>query len=822
MKIQVTQTNINRLVSVAIGESVIMVQSFRFVCVLLALMFLSGCAGLNSYTTNGTLKFENLKSNARIIRDEKGMAYIYADQMDDALFALGFATAQDRLFQMALTKLFAAGRICELAGEKARPLDIRHRTIGFYRNAKKHAKLLNPATRAFFQNYANGVNAFMAKYKDEIHLEFKLAGISPEPWTIEDCLTLLYYMSWNSAANLKTEVIAQMLVEKLGPEKAATLFPININPDDEQNQRVYPSANLLKGPCTGVLNDPALLSFLGPSPYAMGSNNWVTGPKLSKGNLPIVSNDPHLKSSMLPGPWYPAGIITPCTRIVGVHIPGLPAMPIFRNNDVAVGITNSYADAQDLYVETLDPANPGHYLEGDRSIAFDRIEETLRIKDKDAKGDMRTEKIMIRLTQRGPVVSTRLPGLKTKHVLTLRWAPFETMGPSLGLNDLMTARSAADVKAALSKANGIMLNFVFGDKNGDIGRHASGKIPVRSQNDGTLPHVVKDGIDNWTGWIPFEKMPHAVNPEKGWIGTCNHKTIEQDYPYYYSSHQASSYRYRRLKALMDAQTVKTGPDDHWRFQRDTLNLLAKIIVPEITPVLRHHPDLKDLSAILSSWNFKDGPLTPAPTIFHAIYERMAFITFEDELGEDLAKTMLTNWYFWHERFQQMVLTGASSWFDNVTTAGKTEGFKDIVVAAGLSAKKELSQQLGPNPDKWKWGRVHTLSLLNPIRRKGVGASLLGAGTHPAPGSGETLCRGIYMYRAPFKTVVTASLRMTADLSDNDKVLAVLPGGVTGRTFHPHFKDQVAAFMNGDKLYWWFSDNAIAEHRQSELTLSPAP
>ena len=155
-----------------------------------------------------------------VLRDEKGMPYIYAQNRDDLMFAQGFVTAQDRLFLMELTRLFAEGRISELAGEKARKLDTRMRTIGFLRNAKKHAKILASEDKRFFQQYVKGVNTFIKTRKESYPLEFKLAGIKPGLWTIEDSLAILYFMGWNSAANLKSEVVTQMLVEKLGPEKA--------------------------------------------------------------------------------------------------------------------------------------------------------------------------------------------------------------------------------------------------------------------------------------------------------------------------------------------------------------------------------------------------------------------------------------------------------------------------------------------------------------------------------------------------------------------------------------------------------------------------
>ena len=168
----------------------------------------------------------------------------------------------------------------------------------------------------------------------------------------------------------------------------------------------------------------------------------------------------------------------------------------------------------------------------------------------------------------------------------------------------------------------------------------------------------------------------------------------------------------------------------------------------------------------------------------------------------------------------MVLEGESAWFDNIHTADRRETRDDLFHQAGLNAIKHIGTKLGDNPDNWQWGKVHRQDFLSPIRRSGAGKDFLGGGSHPAAGSGETLYRGIYDFNTPFKITIPASLRMVVDMADPDKILAVLPGGVSGRQFDPHTTDQVEPFMNGDKLYWWFSDKAIKEHTRHTLTLKP--
>jgi penicillin amidase len=778
-----------------------------------------GCSFLNDYQDSGELKLPGLKAPVKIVRDEKGMAYIYAQNTEDAVLAHGFVSAQDRLFQMEVTRRFAQGRICELAGEKARALDIRMRTIGFFRNAKQQAAMLAPEPRRLFQRYVDGVNAYIETREDTHHLEFRLAGIVPTKWTVQDSLSLAYLLSWNSAANLKTEIIAQMLVDAIGPERAKRLFPLNINPDDpSKNAQKGYALNALKEPL-GLTLDPKIRGYLSNGPLKIGSNNWAVSSRFSSGGKPILANDPHLDARLLPGPWYPCALITPNFRIVGTGFPGLGGMIGFRNEHVAVGVTNSYGDAQDLYIETLDSQNPDHYLEGDTSVPFTILEETLSIKDKTAPCGIRHESIQIRLTRRGPVVSDIFPKLKTDKVLSLRWAPFETMQPEIPLDKLMFARSVADVRSSLKSLNLVMLNYVFADVEGNIGWQTSGKLPIREQRDGTVPYVVSGSEDNWKGWIPFEEMPHDINPDKGWLGTCNHYTPPSDYPYYYSSHASASFRYRRLKQLMNSPGLKT-PEDHWQYQRDTLNLMAEAITPMMAAALIDHTETAEMGRILSAWDFHDNADKAAPAIFQAVYRLFARMTLQDELGQDLAETLLENWYFWQENLLKMVEEDASPWFDDISTEHVKETRDDLFLRAGREAARQLKAEMGASPNKWAWGKIHTIEHVSPIRREGIGKGLLGSGKIPVGGSSETLLRNYYDFNKPFHVTVSDSLRMVADLSDSEKVLAVLPGGVSGRLFHPHTKDQLKAFISGDKVYWWFSDEAIQAHAQTTLSLTP--
>ncbi len=260
--------------------------------------------------------------------------------------------------------------------------------------------------------------------------------------------------------------------------------------------------------------------------------------------------------------------------------------------------------------------------------------------------------------------------------------------------------------------------------------------------------------------------------------------------------------------------------DHWNYQRDDMNVFARRVVPIMVQALISNPDTAKMARILKNWDCRDPVDSSAPTIFQTIYRHLAKLTYEDELGTDLAATMLDTWYFWQERLETMIVKGNSRWFDIISTSDKEETLPDLILLAALKAKAELSNKLGKDISGWTWGKVHQIVYTNPIRRSGIGKKWLGGGSHPMGGSGETLYRSRYDFNKPDEIKYTAALRMVADLSDGEKVIAVINGGVTGRTFHPNFKNQIDAYHDGSKLYWWFSDKKIQEHKKSELTLVP--
>ncbi len=771
---------------------------------------------VDRYQRDGSLKLSILTAPVRVIRDEQGIAYLHAESLDDAIRAQGWVTAQDRGFQLEFERYLSSGRLTELVGESALEADIDVRLAGTVRHGRRQAAMLAPADRRFYELYLEGVNAYIASQASEHQFGFGLLGMTPSPWTLEDAMTLQFFLNWQSAVNLKAELLAQELSDRLGPARAEEIRQVTTTPDDGSGTGLEPLDPVVATAALQLRTDAAWFRNE-PKAFEIGSNQWVVSGSRSTSGMPMLANDPHLDARTLPGIWHPVGLITPEFRAVGVAGPGIPGIAIGRTSHVAFGVTNAYADVIDLFIESEDPDRPGHYLEGDQSFPFEIIEETLRIRTRPGSTEFTEQPLRIRLTHRGPVISDHGMGVADGKLISMRWSAPEAMQADMGAFALFTAKSVDEARTAIGQSTA-PYNYVIGDTAGNIGHATSGRVPLRLRGDGSRPLPVIDGVDTWDGFIPWEQMPGQVNPARGWVGNANHRTLPGDYATPYSTYFAASWRYRRMLELLDGQQTLAA-EDHWAFMRDTKNLMAVRVAPLMSAALKARPDTFELGELLANWDHVDNPAEAAPAIFQSVYRHFAARVFKDELGPELTDRYLGMCYTWHERLALLLDEPTSDWFDDQRTP-KREGRDELFHLAALDALAELKPLLGEDAARWEWGKVHTVTFASPLIPGKSAAGILGGGTHPKEGSGETLNRATYQFAKPYEATTIASLRFVADLGDPDKVMGVLTGGASGRQFDPHLKDQTGAWLRGEPRYWWFSDAAIAEHKVSELVLQP--
>ncbi|MEM8493603.1 MAG: penicillin acylase family protein [Pseudomonadota bacterium] len=785
----------------------------------------------NSYRTDGTLTLAVLSEPVTVTRDARGVAHIAAGNRRDMLRAQGFITAQDRLFQMEFFRMLAWGRLAELIGEDGIDSDTAMRVFGLPQNARKMAAQFAPDVEQYLQDYLDGVNAYLSTQQQEFPLELSILGHSPEPWTLEDSAIVLQYISLQHSVNMQAEALSLALLQALGAKRASSLMPINANPErtpeyleamfvDPLSQMAQPRSDTAS---PSDDSNTALLRPVGPvlpnyayaqvAPLHLGSNNWVAGPDRSTSGSAMVVNDPHLDSRLLPGVWYPIGMSTGDFHATGVALPAIPGIVVGRTNRVAFGVTNAYGDVQDLFLEREDPESSDYYLEGETRVAFDTRREVIRIKDDAAAGGFREQSITIRSTRRGPVVSDHGIVDLGDQIVSLRWGATVNFGPEIGYDKIFYAQTAAEVDAGAQLMDINMFNYVFADMDGNFGRRATGKIPNRRVGEGVIPVAVTDAGPYWTSFIPKDQLPGEFNPTRGWTGTANHDTRPDNYAHTYSTYFSPSYRYRRLMQLMESKQ-KISAADHWTFMHDAQNLQAEVMVPLLDSRLRAagYPEIADL---LAAWSKEDSAGERAPLVYQVLYRELAIATFQDELGSILTGELLNNWYYWQERFDQMVAEGNSDWFDNTETQG-VETLDDIVATAAEEATEQLTAYA---PDA-TWGDAHRITFTSPMRRSGFGSEWVGGGDYPMSGSGATLWRARYGFTEPFATVFFASFNMVSDMAETEEIVTALPGGVAARVFHEHYASQIRDWHTQLATPTPLSKQAAQTAARHTLTLTP--
>ncbi len=543
--------------------------------------------------TAGRIELRGPKAPIHVARDTDGVPTITAQDDEDAAFGLGFVHAQDRLFQMELMRRYAAGRLAEIFGAGALPVDKQMRVLGLYRAAQAEIPFLSAAVNHALAAYAAGVNAFLATRHGALPPEFQLLRFSPEPWREADSLSWGKLMALQIEGNYRGELLRADMARTMPPADLAFLYP--------EYPKDAPTTLAAMLPIYRRLGLGRLYAALAPAVgprYA--SNNWVVDGKHSKSGKPLLANDPHLLFGA-PGPWYLARLKTPGADIAGATAAGVPLVVIGHNSHIAWGFTTTTADVEDLFVEKVDPADPTRYLTPEGSAAFATRDEKILVR-----GAPPVD-ISVRATRHGPVLSDVLPPgtADPGYVLALS-ATFLTPDDR-SAQALWEASRAVDwpsFKSAWRDFVGPMQNTVYADGGGTIGFIAPGLVPIRKKGDGWMPAPGWTGEYDWNGFIPFDALPNAVNPPSGRFVSANNKIVPETYPYFLSRDWDLPNRAQRINTLLDATPVQT-PSTSAAIQADTFSLMAKELDSADDP---HHAGRNEASRqamieLLRRWDF---------------------------------------------------------------------------------------------------------------------------------------------------------------------------------------------------------------------------
>jgi penicillin G amidase len=774
---------------------------------------------------DGETRVRGISAPVEIVRDADAIPHIFAATKADALFGLGYVHAQDRLWQMEFQRRIGHGRLSEIFGAATIPQDRFLRTVGFGRAAKA-AWAATPAWAQQQVNaYVAGVNAFISTHHGSaLPPEFSLLRFEPDPWTGADVIAWVKMMAWDLSANYSFELLRADLKRAVGDQRAAALMPdyplhgLSIltggsTTEDSESNGGHGSAQ--KRAVTSVASDlhpsvlsrfsetlsqgtPAVRDFLlgAASAEALGSNNWVVDGTLTASGKPLLANDPHL-GTRLPSTWYLAHVSAGDFEMIGATLPGTPAVALGRNRRIAWGATNVAADVEDLYRERLDEAGRSAEFRGAME-PITIIPEIVRVKGAD---DLH---VNVRVTRHGPLVSdainanppARGPKPPALEPLAFRWTALDPDDSSLvAFLKLNEAGNWDQFTAALRDFVVPSQNFVYADVDGHIGYYAPGRIPIRASGDGAAPAEGWSGNAEWTGWVPFDELPHLYDPPTHAIVTANHRPAPPSYPHHLGLEWPEPYRAQRIWELLGSGGAgKAGgfsADDFARIQGDTVSLHARALVPVLLSHARSETEV-DRRAVdmLRSWNFDAAGGSAQEAIFEAWFHQLAPAIAGDELGPAVLDSYKSRFTFITRFVTRTLGDKDSRWCDDVRTP-KQESCDDTVTKALHEGVVDLTRRLGGDMSRWRWEAVHpavfphqgldAVAPLRPLLSRSV----------PNGGDWSTVNVGPVAADTPFEQHSVPGYREIIDLSPANDSRFLDAVGESGHFLSPHYADFLA-------------------------------
>ena len=770
----------------------------------------------------GVVVVRGLTGPVTIERDAVALPYINASSEADALFALGFVHAQDRLWQMTFNRRIAQGRIAEVVGPAALDTDRFLRTLGVYRTAQAVAAHLDAETRGLLEAYAAGVNAFISQRTGPLPPEFLLTrSPEPEPWQTADSIAWALMMALDLSRTYRDEVTRLRLASRFTRAEIDEFkppYPGDAPVTTADYPQIYRALGLFRDhPVTRSdstqLVDASLETFSGITDApGIGSNNWVISGTRTTTGKPLLANDPHLGLTT-PSVWYFARLRAPDLEVFGATLPGVPFVLLGRNKSVAWGFTNTGPDVQDLYVERINPEHADEYQTPDGYAKFEtRVEKIL------VRGAEPVD-LLVRSTRHGPVMSGVLAGVDpliddSRYVLSLRWAALEGDDRSLvALRAMNRAHNATQFEAALVDFGLAMQNIVFADVDGNIGFVAAGRVPIRSPDNefkGAVPSPGWDPKYDWTGWLRFTDLPRSLNPPAGMIVTANQKITPPGYAHYLTSDWYLPYRADRIAQLIDAK-AKHDVASFERIQGDVTSLAARDLL-EALRALNPQPTTsagKLALARLMTWDGTMSASAPEPLLFHAWLQHLRARIFDDDLGP-LANDLVTHAEL--TRALLLVLRGTSharDWCDDRNTSDRRETCAELAGETLDEAATELAKATGRDPPGLKWGEAHRAIHEHRPFSNVAGLRDWFELVVPAPGDtftvnvGQLSLRASSDWRAPFTTSHGPSLRAIYDLAPGGTGVWIYTTGQVGNPFADDYGDLLQAWQKVEyrPIYW---------------------
>ncbi len=791
------------------------------ICLFAGLLGISGCQTSHSAVmkidsqtlsarlaqTAGSIRVPGLKEEVRVVRDRRGIPHIYAKNVDDLFMAQGFVQAQDRLFQMDLWRRSVQGRLAEILGPDFVERDRLARLMHYRGDMEAEWTSYAPDARPIVEQFVKGINAWVSMARQNPPIEFTYAGYEPELWKPEDMLSRAE--GFTMGGNALGEVFRARLTAMVGPQRAVQLLPpkpsvpVNVPPgidlgiiDDHlegQLLTIGAGARFSERQTRAAVLDAGLSRL-------EGSNNWVVAGRKSEAGKPLLANDPH-RNLDHPSLRYLVHLKAPGWNVIGAVQPYLPGVSVGHNERIAWGLTVFLTDAQDLYVEKLNPDNPKQYEYRAKWIDLQTQKDRIAVKGREPVD------VEYQYCVHGPVITT---DAQRHEAVVLRWTGAEP-GTVGYLGDLSIDRAGnwEEFRNALARHKTPAENFVYADVDGNIGYQAAGLSPIRPNWPGLLPVPGWTGEYEWKGWFSLDDLPHAFNPESGFLATANDNVLPPAEKRPIGYEWANPARINRIRKVLTSRE-KFAVSDFEELQHDAVPWNAEQIVPLLKNLKSDDADVERARAQLLAWDKNMLRSSTAATIYFVWEEKALQLLVGSKIAGPLAAE--------YARRGGDVLVPALThpgrpWFGQ--NAAKD---RDTLLIAALAATvKDLKQKCGNDMSQWTWGSLHSATFQHPLAINAQMASLLNVGPISRDGYGLTV---LSTGGKGFSQTVGATFREVLDVSDWDRSVATSAPGQSGQPGSDHFSD--LAKLWGDEHYFPlpYSDSAVNANAEAVLMLLP--
>jgi penicillin amidase len=790
----------------ALKKVLLVIASLIAIALIIIFVIIQRISNSGKPIYEGETDLPGLRGKVEVIRDERGMPHIYAENDNDLYMAVGYVMAQERLWQMDLIRRATTGRLSEIFGEDYVETDLFLRSLRMNDKSEMVLKSMDKEILSCIESFVDGVNHYIEQAGNDLPPEFRILRYKPEPWSALYTANIIGYMGWDLASgNLAGDVMTYKMIQELGEEISKKLIPYY----NYTGTIVYPDFKLdneLLAEVASAVSSMDRTADLGLTSFT-GSNNWAVSGERSQTGLPLFSNDMHLGLNS-PGIWIQMHQVIPGElNVTGVVVPGEPFVVAGHNEDIAWGMTNLMVDDIDLYRETLNEDGSKYFLDGDWQDL--QVEKELI---KTGKEEIERE---IRYTHRGPLISA-FRNIKDAE-LSMRWSGNDYSNEVRSVYLLNRAGDWDEFNNAISSFNAISQNFIYADVNGNIGLHAGGGVAIREKH-GALIMPGDSSLYDWGAYVPHNELPYSYNPDCGSVSSANNKTVDKDYPYYIGTYFARPYRINRIREMLEEKEI-FGLDDFKRMIVDRKSNKVELIIPRLTEILSA-TELdgleKEVADELAGWDCVMSPDSFSPTFFEYYVNVLKTDLLADDMGDfyrELSGTIKDYYLF-------MLISGEHDLFIDNKNTDMVEDLNSIMLTSFHNTINLLIETYSDNTSDWTWGDIHRFTAEHPLGSVKILDRLfkLNVGSYRVGGSNHTVSP--YSYTSNFVINHGASERHVYNPADWDESYSVIPTGISGVPSSEFYCSQTERYCNDEFYKDHFTREAVEAALKYSMILKP--